>query len=56
METDEFIKEAKKVHNNKYEYKIDGNIVLSKDKITAICPIHGEFQTNAYEHIRHKRG
>ena len=56
METDEFIKEAKKVHNNKYEYKIDGNIVLSKDKITAICPIHGEFQTNVYEHIRHKRG
>lgn len=56
MTKDEFIAEAKRIHNNKYEYNINNDIVYMKDNIIAICPIHGKFKTNVYEHLRNKRG
>ncbi len=45
----EFIKAAKKVHGNKYNYD---KVVYktSKTKVTIICPMHGEFLQNPYNH------
>lgn len=48
---DEFIKKSKKIHGDKYDYsKVDYK--NSRDKVTIICPIHGEFQQKANEHLR----
>ena len=48
---EEFIKEAKNVHNDKYDYEkaeyktIDDPIIIS-------CPIHGDFTQRPHDHIR----
>ena len=48
---EEFIREAKTVHGNKYDYsKVDYTSVFGK--VTIICPIHGEFQQIAHDHLR----
>lgn len=39
---EEFIKELKNVFGNKYDYS-KVNYINNKNKITLICPIHGEF-------------
>ena len=47
----EFIKDAKNVHGNKYDYsKVDysGN----RTKVKIICPIHGEFEQTPYVHLK----
>lgn len=49
--TDEFVQEANQVHGNKYDYskvKYENN----KDKITIICPIHGEFSQSPISHLK----
>jgi len=48
--TKEFIKKAKEVHNNKYNYS---RVVYknSESKVTIICPIHGEFQQMSNNHL-----
>ena len=45
-----FIKEATKIHNNKYDYSL---VAYKGDssKVTIICPIHGEFTQQAGSHI-----
>ena len=49
--TEKFIEEAKQVHGNKYDYsKVDYN--LCQDKVTIICPIHGEFKQRPLSHIQ----
>lgn len=45
-----FISESNKIHNNKYDYSLV-NFNSIKDYITIICPIHGEFKQNAYNHL-----
>ena len=48
--TEEFIKMAKCVHGNKYDYskvKYDG----LKRKVIIICPKHGEFKQSPHSHI-----
>ena len=52
MKTTDFIKKAKEVHNNKYEYVINEDNVLMKSKVRIICPIHGEYSTYAYDHLK----
>ena len=48
---EEFIKKAREVHGDKYDYsKVDYNGV--KNKVTIICPIHGEFKQTAGSHLR----
>ena len=48
---EEFIKKSKKIHGDKYDYsKVDYK--NSRDKVCIICPIHGEFQQKANEHLR----
>ena len=49
--TEEFIKEAKKIHGNKYDYsKIEYN--GKNHKVCVICPKHGEFWQYPYNHLR----
>lgn len=46
----ETIEIFKKVHNNKYSYdKVPDNFKIS-EKITIVCPVHGDFQKIAYNH------
>lgn len=45
-----FINMVNKVHNNKYNYS-KTIFTNSKNKITIICPIHGEFAQKANHHM-----
>ena len=48
---EEFIKKAKKVHGDKYDYsKVD--YINSQTKVCIICPEHGEFWQIPASHIR----
>ena len=48
--TNNFIKKARKVHGDKYDYsKVICN--NSHDIITIICPIHGEFKQRVIDHL-----
>lgn len=50
LTTEEFIKRAKKVHGNKYDYsKVE--YVNSQTKICIICPEHGEFWQVPNSHL-----
>lgn len=47
---EEFIKKAKQVHGNKYDYsKVEYN--KAKEKVCIVCPEHGEFWQVPYSHI-----
>lgn len=47
---DEFIKKAKIVHGNKYDYsKVNYN--GAEQKVCIICPLHGEFYQTPHRHI-----
>jgi hypothetical protein len=52
---DSFIKEVNIVHSNKYDYS---KTFFKKvgEKITIICPIHGEFSQKAANHLYMKQG
>lgn len=51
--TNEFIKKAKQIHNDKYDYsKVDYKHY--KTKIIIICPIHGEFLQTPSGHLSGK--
>lgn len=49
--TEEFIEQAKRKHNNKYDYS-KTEYKGSKEKICIICPIHGEFWQEANSHLK----
>lgn len=49
--TDDFIKEAKSVHGNRYDYSLVDFTKL-KDRVRIICRVHGEFAQRAYCHLR----
>lgn len=53
LTTKDFIKKAKNIHGNKYDYK---NIIYinSKIKLSIWCPIHGEFKQNSGNHLEGK--
>lgn len=46
----QFIEDAKKVHNNKYDYSLV-NYVNNVTKIIIICPDHGKFEQTPYRHL-----
>lgn len=55
LTTGEWVEKAQTIHGNKFNYsKVDyqGN----NKKITIICPIHGEFQQVAADHLKSKYG
>ena len=50
LTTEDFIKKAKAIHGNKYDYsKVDYK--NSKTKVTIICPVHGEFEQVPSSHL-----
>ena len=49
--TEEFIEEARKIHNNKYDYS-KVKYTTGNRKVCIICPIHGEFWQKPYSHIQ----
>ena len=51
--TKQFIKEANKVHKNKYDYS-KSNYIEAHTKLEIICPKHGSFFQNPHHHINHK--
>ena len=46
-----FIRKAKQIHNNKYDYS---NVVYIKNniKVNIICPIHGDFYQTPHDHLQ----
>lgn len=51
QERDDFIRCANIKHNNKYDYsKVD--YVNKTEKITIICPIHGDFKVAPKDHLK----
>ena len=55
LTTEEFIKRAKEVHGDKYDYsKVD--YVNANTKVCIICKKHGEFWQTPYRHICRKQG
>ena len=50
--TDEFIRKAKEIHGDKYDYS---KVVYKKaiKPVTIICPIHGEFKQTPHDHLRY---
>ena len=47
---EEYIEEVNRVHKNKYDYS-KTKLGLTRNKITIICPLHGEFQQTANSHL-----
>lgn len=50
MNTDEFIKRARIVHGDKYDYS-KVKYANNKTKVCIVCPIHGEFWQMPYKHL-----
>ena len=48
--TDDFIKESKKIHSDKYDYSLV-DYINSDTKVKIICSIHGVFEQHAYNHL-----
>ena len=48
--TEEFIKEARKIHDNKYDYS-KVNYINNDTKVCIICPEHGEFWQKPSNHL-----
>lgn len=47
---EEFVKRSNKVHDGKYQYP-EQELTFVHDKVSIICPQHGEFKQNAYDHM-----
>jgi len=53
LTTEEFIKKAKEVHGDRYDYSLT-EYKKSNVKVTIICPIHGEFKQKPNGHLSNK--
>ena len=51
VDTQEFIRMARLVHGNKYDYS-NSYYTRGKDPIAITCPKHGEFIQRASTHLR----
>ena len=49
--TDAFVARAMELHKEKYDYS-KSNIVRTKDEISIVCPIHGEFKQTIESHLK----
>lgn len=52
--TEQFIKEANIIHNNKYNYS-KVNYINAHTKVCIICPIHGEFWQTPSNHLKGRK-
>lgn len=48
----DFIKDARKVHGNKYDYSLVVPFKSREEKVTIICPKHGPFVQKIGDHLR----
>lgn len=55
LTTEEFIKKARKVHGDRYDYS-KAKYVDSKTEIVIICPVHGEFKQRPDNHVNGGKG
>jgi very-short-patch-repair endonuclease len=55
MDNDEFIRRAKELHGNKYDYS-KTNYIRNDIDVEIICPTHGSFLQNPGTHIRGNGG
>jgi hypothetical protein len=55
LTTEQFIKKAKSIHGNKYDYS-KVNYIKSYIKVIIICPKHGEFLITPNNHLSKKAG
>lgn len=51
----DYIKEASRIHNNKYDYSKVNYTNMNK-KVIIICPQHGEFNQSFKNHVRGEQG
>jgi hypothetical protein len=51
----EMVSKAKEVHGDRYTYPVQ-EYTISKNKVTIICPKHGEFRQTFSEHVWGKHG
>ena len=54
-DTEWFIDKAKLIHGDKYDYS-KTKYTKASDKVTIICPEHGEFEQKAISHTAQKQG
>lgn len=54
MTVEQFIKDAKNVHGDKYDYSKVENCKKVTDKVIIICPEHGEFYQDYLHHVQRK--
>lgn len=52
LSQEQFIQKVTDIHNEKYDYSLV-NYINARTKIKIICPIHGEFEQTADNHIRY---
>ena len=50
IDTEEFIKRARAVHGDRYDYSKTMYIGIAS-KLVIICPVHGMFKTQARNHL-----
>ena len=50
---DEFIKKAKEIHGEKYDYSLV-DYINAKTRVEIICPLHGKFTQIPYNHLSGK--
>ncbi|RTK96772.1 MAG: hypothetical protein EKK64_03020 [Neisseriaceae bacterium] len=55
LSQDEFLKRAKEIHGDKYDYS-KVSYVKSDEFITVVCPIHGDFEIKPSHHCNQKQG
>ena len=51
----EFVRDARKIHGNKYQYN-EATYTTMSNPTVILCPIHGEFTQRAEKHSRSGRG
>lgn len=56
LSTEVFIREAKKIHKNKYDYSLSEYVDCCSTKIKIICPNHGIFEQRSCDHLLKKCG
>ena len=53
MKSQDYVKLFHEVHNNKYQYMVPNDVeLISQDKISIVCPEHGEFTQILSNHKR----
>ena len=55
LSTEEFIKRAREIHGDKYDYSLV-DYKNGREKVNIICPIHGVFEQSPEVHILQKAG